>query len=224
MDSQAMDSATYRADARARWTLLPPNTTFLERSAATALAEIERVPVPLRDLWHPDRCPARLLPYLAWAFSVDRWDPAWSEAAKRNVIRSSFYVHRKKGTISALRRVVEPLGYLLEIEEWWQTQPKGPRGTFTLRIGMLDTGITEPIYQELTRLIEDAKPLTRHITGLDVSGETRGPLYLGCALYDGETTIVYPYAAPTTESAGLVYIGAGLDVIDTTIVYPQFTI
>lgn len=203
------------------WTLLPPNATFLERAAATALAEIDRVPVPLRDLWHPDRCPAHLLPYLAWAFSVDRWAPDWSEAAKRDVIRSSFYVHRKKGTISALRRVVEPLGYLLEVTEWWQTQPEGQRGTFALRIGVLDTGITDAMYDELTRLVDDAKPLTRHITGLDLLGETRGPLYLGTAVYDGHATTVYPYAAPITESAGLLYIGAGLDVIDTTTVYPQ---
>lgn len=203
------------------WTLLPPNASFLERAATTALAEIERVPVPLRDLWHPDRCPARLLPYLAWTFSVDRWDPTWSEAAKRDVIRSSFYVHRKKGTISALRRVVEPLGYLLEVEEWWQMQPEGERGTFALRIGVLDEGITEERYAELTRLIDDAKPLTRHLVGLDLAGETRGPLYLGAAVYDGHETTVYPYAPPTTESAGLIYVAAALDVIDTATVYPQ---
>ncbi|MCI0508611.1 phage tail P2-like protein [Chromohalobacter marismortui] len=203
------------------WTLLPPNASFLERAAAEAGTEIERVPVPLRDLWHPDRCPARLLPYLAWTFSVDRWDPTWSEAAKRAVIRSSFYVHRKKGTISALRRVVEPLGYLLEVTEWWQMEPLGERGTFALRIGVLDTGITDAMYTELTRLVDDAKPLTRHIAGLDLLGETRGPLYLGCAVYDGHTTTVYPYAAPATESTGLLYLGAALHVIDTTTVYPK---
>ncbi|MCK0743563.1 phage tail protein I [Chromohalobacter nigrandesensis] len=201
--------------------LLPPNSTPLERAAAEALAEIQRVPVPLRDLWHPDCCPARLLPYLAWTFSVDRWDPSWSEAAKREVIRSSFYVHRKKGTISALRRVVEPLGYLLEIVEWWQKDPEGPRGTFDLRIGVLDTGITDAMYTELTRLVEDAKPLTRHIAGLDLLGETRGPLYLGATTQDGHATTVYPYVASQTENTGLAHVGAGLHAIDTTTVYPN---
>ncbi|WP_280569397.1 phage tail protein I [Chromohalobacter sp. 296-RDG] len=201
--------------------LLPPNATPLERAAAEALAEIQRVPVPLRQLWNPDDCPARLLPYLAWAFSVDRWDPTWSDAAKREVIKSAFYVHRRKGTISALRRVVEPLGYLLEVEEWWQMEPLGEPGTFALRIGVLDTGITDAMYTELTRLVEDAKPLTRHIVGLDLLGETRGPLYLGAAVYDGHTTTVYPYAAPATETTGPIYIGGALHVIDTTTVYPQ---
>ncbi|MCK0744110.1 phage tail protein I [Chromohalobacter nigrandesensis] len=201
--------------------LLPPNGTELERDAAQALAEIERVPVPLRQLWNPDTCPMPLLPYLAWAFSVDRWDTTWPDTTKRGVVRSAFYVHQKKGTISALRRVVEPLGYLLEVEEWWQMEPLGEPGTFALRIGVLDTGITDAMYTELTRLVEDAKPLTRHIVGLDLLGETRGPFYLGAATYDGDITTVYPYAAGDTESTGPIYIGGALDVIDTTTVYPQ---
>lgn len=179
--------------------LLPPNATFLERSAAQALAEIERVPVPLRDLWHPDRCPVALLPYLAWAFSVDRWDPDWPEAAKRSVIRSSYFVHRKKGTISALRRVVEPLGYLLEVSEWWQTQPPGPRGTFTLRIGVLDQGITEAMFIELERLIAEAKPLTRHITGLDITLSSALTAHVGVAINDGDELDVLPWESPDID-------------------------
>ncbi len=91
--------------------LLPVGSSPLEVAAAKACAEITRVPVPLRTLWNPATCPVNLLPYLAWALSVDRWDERWSETTKRSVITASFYVHKHKGTISALRRVVEPLGY-----------------------------------------------------------------------------------------------------------------
>ncbi|KAA0014432.1 phage tail protein I [Billgrantia pellis] len=201
--------------------LLPPNATPLERAAAEALAEIQRVPVMLRQLWNPYTCPSKLLPYLAWAFSVDRWDPAWSTAAKRDVIATSFYVHRKKGTISALRRVVEPLGYLLEVTEWWETNPMGTPGTFALKIGVLDTGITDEMYTELERLIDDAKPLTRHITGLDLAGESKGIVYLAATVYDGDVTAVLPFVAAETEVTGLFYLGAGTDSTDTTTVYPQ---
>jgi phage tail P2-like protein len=201
--------------------LLPGNASRLERAAAEALAEIQRVPVLLRQLWNPYTCEARLLPYLAWAFSVDRWDPAWSTEAKRDVIATSFYVHRKKGTIAALRRVVEPLGYLLEVNEWWQAAPEGEPGTFALRIGVLNTGITDAMYEELTRLIDDAKPLTRHITGLDLLGETRGKINIGCTVYDGHETTVYPYAAQETQNTGTLYLGGALHSIDSTTVYPQ---
>src|ERR1700712_1516377 len=153
-------------------TLLPPNAMSLEQLAASALVQIERVPIPIRDLVNPDLCPLALLPYLAWAFSVDRWDERWPEATKRKVINSSYFVHSRKGTIGALRRVVEPLGYLIEVLEWWELTPPGVPGTFELKVGVLDTGITDAMYQELTALIDDAKPLTRHLIGLAISLET----------------------------------------------------
>ncbi|QTN40918.1 phage tail protein I [Marinobacter salsuginis] len=203
-----------------RTPLLPSNATPLERAASEALAEIQRVPVPLRTLWNPVTCPASLLPYLAWAFSVDRWDPTWNESEKREVISASFFVHKKKGTISALRRVVEPLGYLLEITEWWQTVPLGTPGTFALKIGVLNTGITDSIYQELERLIDDAKPVSRHITGLDLAGESSGQFYFGMATYDGDVTAVMPYQPTETEVVGHSFVGIATDSDDLATVYP----
>ncbi len=61
--------------------------------------------IPLRTLYNPDTCPVHLLPHLAWAWSVDRWDPEWPESVKRAAIKASFYIHKHKGTIGALRRV-----------------------------------------------------------------------------------------------------------------------
>ncbi|WP_065759692.1 phage tail protein I [Pseudomonas defluvii] len=195
--------------------LLPDNSTALERQAAEALAQIERVPVPIRDLLNPDRCPAPLLPYLAWAFSVDRWDGKWPEAAKRRAIRSSFFIHSRKGTIGALRRVVEPLGYLIEVVEWFNTVPEGEPGTFALKIGVLDTGITEEMYQELTWLIDDAKPLTRHLTGLTISLEANGQFYLGGSIQDGDVLDVYPPAQRDIEVTTTIGRGGREHTIDT---------
>src|SRR6516225_8191555 len=155
--------------------LLPTGTSTLERAAAKACAAAQALAVPLRDLWHPDRCPVALLPYLAWAFSVDRWDEGWSETIKRAVIRAAWFVHQHKGTIGALRRVVEPLGYLIEVIEWWESGEA--RGTFRLRVGVLETGISDEMYLELERLIDDAKPLTRHLVGLAISLESHGAVY-----------------------------------------------
>ncbi len=96
-------------------TLLPPGSSAVEIAAAQACAGLSDMAVPLRSLWDADRCPVALLPYLAWAWSVDRWDESWSEATKRAVVKAAFYVHKHKGTIEALRRVVEPLGYLIHV-------------------------------------------------------------------------------------------------------------
>lgn len=199
--------------------LLPPNAEQLERLAAEALIQIERVPIPIRDLVNPDRCPLALLPYLAWAFSVDRWDERWSETTKRKVIKSSYFVHSRKGTIGALRRVVEPLGYLIEILEWWQLTPPGIPGTFELKVGVLDTGITDEMYQELTALIDDAKPLTRHLIGLAISLETSGRTYLSASLSEGDEIDVYPPQQRDIDVSGVIGRGGRETTIDTLDVY-----
>ena len=203
--------------------LLPGNATELERNAAQALAQIERVPVPLRDLWNPDTCPLELLPYLAWAFSVDRWSPAWPESAKRAAIRAAYFIHARKGTIGALRRVVEPLGYLITVSEWWQTNPLGVPGTFSLEIGVLETGITEDMYQELTFLIDDAKPVSRLLTGLDISLETHLTAYMGVAVVDGDELDVYPWQTPDIDVAVKAHVGVTTIINDELDVYPWST-
>ena len=199
--------------------LLPSNATELERLGAEALAQIERVPVPLRDLWNPDTCPVALLPYLAWAFSVDRWSQAWPESAKRNAIKAAYFIHSRKGTIGALRRVVEPLGYLIEVVEWWETVPEGVPATFALKIGVLDTGITEEMYQELTWLIDDAKPLTRHLTGLAISLESTGSVFVGACVYEGDELSVYPPTQRDIDVSGAFHLGGREHHIDTMDIY-----
>ncbi|MBD8666546.1 phage tail protein I [Pseudomonas lurida] len=197
--------------------LLPINSTQLERAIEAASAD--RTVIPLRSLYNPTTCPVHLLPHLAWAWSVDRWDDRWTEAAKRNAIRASFYIHSRKGTIGALRRVVEPLGYLLEVIEWWQTVPEGPPATFALRVGVLDTGITEEMFSELERLIDDAKPVSRHLTGLDITLETRANAYTGFAVYDGDEIDVYPWANPDIDVVIQGHAGVSEYTLDELDVY-----
>ena len=200
--------------------MLPGNACELERQAAQALAQIQRVPIPLRQLWNPNTCPTQLLPYLAWSLSVDRWDGNWSDATKRAAIRASFFIHSRKGTIGALRRVVEPLGYLIEIIEWWQTAPEGVPGTFALKVGVLETGITEEMYQELTFLIDDAKPRSRHLTGLAISLESTGNFHLFASVTDGDEIDVYPPVLRDIQVSGRFGAVGREHTIDTLDIYP----
>jgi phage tail P2-like protein len=192
--------------------LLPSGSTQLEVAAAQALAQIGRLKVPLRELWDPQTCPLTLLPYLAWAFSVDRWDENWTESAKRSAVRAAWFVHKHKGTVGALRRVVEPLGYLIRITEWWQTHDNP--GTFRLDVGVLETGITEEMYLELERLIADAKPCSRHLIGLSINLDVTGDFYIAAATYDGEELTVYPYIPETITASGAGFTGSAIHLID----------
>lgn len=198
--------------------LLPLNSTQLERAVEAAIEEVPTLPI--RTLYNAKTCPAHLLHQLAWAWSVDRWDNRWSEQTKRAAIESAFFIHAHKGTIGALRRVVEPLGYLIEVVEWWQTAPEGIPGTFALKVGVLDTGITEEMYQELTFLIDDAKPVSRHLTGLAISLESVGLINVFAALYEGEEIDVYPPTPRDIEVTGHFGPAGREHQIETLDVYP----
>ena len=200
--------------------LLPPGASDLERAAAQALATALDLQVPLRDLWRPERCPLELLPFLAWAFSVDRWDPDWRESTKRGVVRAAFFIHRHKGTIAALRRVVEPLGYLLEVIEWWETTPPGVPGTFSLRVGVQEHGIDDATITELERLIDDAKPLTRHLVALAIEIESCGSAFGAAALLSGEDLTIYPFSIAGRATLGVLHAAARCHGGETTTIYP----
>ncbi|WP_323069735.1 phage tail protein I [Klebsiella variicola] len=170
--------------------LLPPGSSALERRLAQACSGISDLNVPLRDLWNPWKCPAKFLPYLAWAFSVDRWEETWTETAKRQAVSDAFWIHQRKGTVAAVKRVIEGLGYSMTLEEWWTVAD--PAGTFRLEIDLKEIGITEPMINELERIIGDAKPVSRHLAQMTLTAGTRGPVWLGAAIFDGEDISVYP--------------------------------
>lgn len=173
--------------------MLPSNATGLERLAAQGLAEIQRVPVRVRELHNPDTCSEDLLPYLAWSRSVDRWDENWPLFIKRQVIKDSHYAHAHKGTVGALRRVIEPIGYIVQMIEWYQDTPVAEPGTFRLEISAYEGGISSDLYDSLLLFIDDAKPASRHLTELTLQLQNAGSIFIGAAQFSGETLTVYPH-------------------------------
>ena len=118
--------------------LLPHNATPQEVALERATAAPSQVPVEISRLWSADDCPVSLLPWLAWALSVEDWDPAWSEQRKRAAIKVSVSVHRRKGTLRAVREVLEAL----EVEAGISERPDG--APFTLAIDLLDPASISP--------------------------------------------------------------------------------
>lgn len=93
-------------------TLLPPNTTHLERRLTDTTAIISELPSPLRQLWNPATIPADLLPYLAWALSIEEeWRFARTDQERRTLVATSIDLHRYKGTPYAVRRGMQLLGF-----------------------------------------------------------------------------------------------------------------
>ena len=161
--------------------LLPPNATVLETATEEAMHQpISAIKVPVRDLWNPAKCPLTLLPWLAWALSVDEWDENWSESQKRGAIAESVGVHAIKGTLASVKRVLAAAGYGdATVLENLDAQERN--GTIT-RNGHYVYGdggsewaqyrvyLTRPITigqaNQVRRMLKDTAPARCHLAGL----------------------------------------------------------
>lgn len=110
--------------------LMPSSSSELSRILddvyAARLAAIE---MPIRNLGDPWKCPLPLLPYLAWALSVDQWDDAWPENIKRQRCADAMREHRIKGSVESVESAIAGFGATAQIKEWWEQSPKGAPGT-----------------------------------------------------------------------------------------------
>lgn len=148
--------------------LLPPNSTTLERN----LTEIGQDAFDLssiRIIKDIDLVPQQFLPFIAYQKSVDYWDEKWQDSLKRKVIQDSKIQHKLKGTVEAIRRALEPFGYEVKIIEWFQIEPNLVPGTFHLELDLIGKSLTEEVYNEVNRLVLDAKSASRHMTNLTIT-------------------------------------------------------
>lgn len=118
-------------------TLLPPASTALER-ALELLAQIrvDGIETPFRALWSPQDCPEELLPWLAWALSIDQWDAAWPLNIRRARVASAIAIQRRKGTRKSVTDVVNSFGGNVVIREWWEKTPPATPHTFSLTVSL----------------------------------------------------------------------------------------
>lgn len=145
--------------------LLPHNATAQERALEAAVGPPLFPKAPLREIWDPDRCPAELLPWLAFAMSVDEWDPTWPEDAKREVIRRSFAVHQRKGTRYAVKNALSSVGFRTDLSEWFEYG--GNPHTFRIDVygeDVFEAGlqIDGDLFAQVIRIVETAKPVRSH--------------------------------------------------------------
>lgn len=180
--------------------LLPNNATNLERNIEQVTSRIDDVPVDeIYKLWNPDTCPAELLPWLAWAMSLDAWKSYWPEEVKRARIRNALEIQRKKGTVKSVRDVVESFGGNMSIRQWHETVPRGVPHTFeiSLIVGGSVPGTAEyqqDVINEVTRVKPKRSQFTL-IAGVLAEGGIGMQAIVRTASYIRIETIEAPYRA-----------------------------
>ncbi len=98
--------------------LLAPNVSQFELDLE-ASSHRHNIPVDIAKQWDPDTCPDLLLPWLAWALSVDEWDEQWSDQSKRIMLKQSVAIHKHKGTVGAVKRALKALNVEFDFLEWF---------------------------------------------------------------------------------------------------------
>ena len=153
--------------------IAPATASAVERGLdETSAARIAAVPASLPETaWDAARIPVEWLPALAWALSVDIWDPDWGPELQRAAIADAYAQHRLKGTPAGVKRALDSIGAVYEIEE----RPGGVAFTESIEILNLEA-ITLRSEAELTALLGRVKRASVHLTvsarsgaGLDVS-------------------------------------------------------
>lgn len=139
--------------------LLPHNATLLER-ALEAASELGVEPGIIRGVADSARCPPSFLPWLGWALKVEGWEAADAEEQQRDLIREAIPVHKTKGTVGAIRRVLKAVRVNAEFKEWHQIPNAAPY-TFQITAWANDNrggegSIISPQLAERLRALVDA--------------------------------------------------------------------
>ncbi|EPJ0793274.1 phage tail protein I [Vibrio vulnificus] len=154
--------------------LLPPNASKHERDIEAVISP--PLSFPNRDIWNPDKCPEHLLPHLAWALSVDNWNSTWPVERKRQVIKDSVYIHRKKGTRDAVERVVSAIrGDDTKVTEWFEDKDNLAPGNFTVDYISTGTSVDGSELNKLVPAINSAKNVRSNLTKITITSRVEAP-------------------------------------------------
>jgi len=174
--------------------LLPHNATVQERALDVATARISEVQVVVREVWNADECPSNVMPWLAWAFSVDTWSTDWTETQKRAAIKSAIEVQQIKGTVGAVRKSLAAASLAARIVEWHNMDTIGDPFTYRIEIDTEDGATVATIsdIEEIIEAIDRTKSLRSHLDKIEISTSSRaGPYAAAVATMGNEIVVGY---------------------------------
>lgn len=206
--------------------LLPPPLASDERFSILANIAAERfaqldMTTPL--VYLVDVVDASALPSLAEQFHVqglEGWLFASNEQEKRELIKQAIELHKYKGTVWAVRRVLEILSLPGAITEWFEYG--GKAYFFKVDIELVNQGMDENLFNNLVELIHEYKNVRSKLEALIVwiINQSAIPI-IGCALYGGELTTVLPFQILEVQQTKPIYFGTGQWSLEITSIYPE---
>ncbi|QLP98506.1 MAG: phage tail protein I [Rhodoblastus sp.] len=182
--------------------LLPDGYTAWEQELARLSACLDAIdPSVIEPIWDAWRCPSQVLPWLAWAMSVDVWDEAWPETVKRQAIADSPDYHRRKGTRRAVEMMLDLSRLPYEITEWFDRVPRGRRGTAQVHVNARLDEVAR-VLMTIKPLVMTSKPKSRAIF-FGAGDVIEGSYDVGGVIIGEEIVGVEPYVFAIENPEGL---------------------
>jgi len=178
--------------------------------------------IPLAEIYtRIDELPESLLDLLAYDFKIDWYNFDYPIAAKRNTVKTNYYVHRHLGTIGAVKAAILDVYPRSTVEEWFDYDGD----PFCFRV-VLEAGypIIPVANTDILRALYTYKSLRSHLDGImyRTTVEVGISVTCGWVAYWGRVTGTYPQRARHgrayvydievgTHAEGLVYTNPATD-------------
>ena len=163
--------------------LLPPHSTELEKALVKIFYEcLEEKTLFIEQLWDADQSPESLLVYLANFLSVDfKIYNTLTLEEKRAYIKQSIEIHRKKGTLGALRKALAPIELATSITEWYENDKEPHTIRVNVRPKDRDSDNLAPFkIDQLRTIVQQTKNVQTQFY-INIHNETEGKPYAGAA-------------------------------------------
>lgn len=173
----------------------------------------------ISNLVNIDTMPGELLDLLAFEKHVDFYQANLPIDQKRNLVKSSISLHRKKGTPAAIQLVFNKLALDSKLKEWFQYG--GEPYYFKIEVNIKDKSVSEETLSSLITMINEYKNIRSHLETIDVFFTTNCKTHVGACSIFGEEISVFPWQITNIDTKGTYRIGSGQQFFDTTTIFPK---
>lgn len=135
-----------------------------------------------------DVLPEDIIDLLAWQLHVDTYDTAAEISIKREQVRQSISLHKKRGTPYAVRSAIKIVFSKSVLQEWFLYEGR----PYYFKVLLEVAPKTKEIYTELLRTISAAQNVRSWLEKIEAKADHQETLYVGMARRVNFTMPIYP--------------------------------
>lgn len=155
-----------------------------------------------------DKQPSEVIDNLAWQWNVDFYDDSLSLATRIALVKNSLQWHRIKGTAAVVQEMVSTVLSNGVVTEWFQYAG----APYHFRVQTDEIISTQAVYNQLAALITATQNVRSWLDCILIKRNWSGSIYIGGAVYRGQTLSIGMAQFPNHTISDTNYIGGAMYV------------